>query len=52
MDEDVCVATIVGKQDLSRKGVRRGYIGMLVVDKPYRKQGLGDIYRSAVSALV
>eukprot|EP00474_Spongospora_subterranea_P009226 CRZ09684.1 hypothetical protein [Spongospora subterranea] len=42
MDEGVCVATIVGKHDITKKGVRRGYIAMLVVDKHYRRKGLGS----------
>lgn len=37
----VCVGTIVGKCDPSKKGVRRGYIAMLDVDKQYRNRGLG-----------
>eukprot|EP00898_Chlorokybus_atmophyticus_P005923 jgi/Chlat1/6331/Chrsp44S05891 len=35
-----CVAAIVCKAD-DHRGVLRGYIAMLVVDKPYRKGGLG-----------
>ena len=38
---DKLVGTIVGRIDV-RRGVKRGYIAMLVVDKEIRKNGLGS----------
>mmetsp|Transcript_1663 Transcript_1663/g.2873 ORF Transcript_1663/g.2873 Transcript_1663/m.2873 type:complete len:193 (-) Transcript_1663:69-647(-) len=37
-----CIGTIVCKADLHRDQQFRGYIAMLVVDKPYRKLKLGS----------
>ena len=38
---DKLVGTIVGRIDV-RKGIKRGYIAMLVVEKEIRKNGLGS----------
>ena len=52
MDKDICVATIVGKHDLTKKGVRRGYIAMLVVEKTYRKLGLGKRFICIIDKMI
>eukprot|EP00899_Mesostigma_viride_P015564 jgi/Mesvir1/24008/Mv10754-RA.1 len=39
---DTCVGTVVGKMDQHRHFFR-GYIAMLVVDKPYRSKGMGTV---------
>ncbi|KAK3236379.1 N-alpha-acetyltransferase mak3 [Cymbomonas tetramitiformis] len=41
LDQGTCVGTIVCKMDQHRYAFR-GYIAMLVVDKPYRKRKLGS----------
>lgn len=38
---DECVGVVISKLDL-RKGVRRGYVGMLAVDSAFRKRGIGS----------
>jgi len=40
-DEGKLVGIIISKADVHRSGKRRGYIAMLVVDKPLRKMGIG-----------
>ena len=39
--DDTFVGVVIGKLEL-RKGVRRGYIGMLAVDTSQRKRGIGS----------
>ena len=40
MVEGKCIAVIVSKLD-DHRGVYRGYIAMLAVDKEYRHKGIG-----------
>mmetsp|Transcript_3469 Transcript_3469/g.6580 ORF Transcript_3469/g.6580 Transcript_3469/m.6580 type:complete len:175 (-) Transcript_3469:154-678(-) len=42
MDGDKCIGTILCKLDVDKKGLNRGYIAMLAVDKTYRGHGLGS----------
>mmetsp|Transcript_5457 Transcript_5457/g.7378 ORF Transcript_5457/g.7378 Transcript_5457/m.7378 type:complete len:221 (-) Transcript_5457:105-767(-) len=42
LHEEKCIGTIVCKMDVHRGQQFRGYIAMLVVDKPYRKHKLGS----------
>jgi peptide alpha-N-acetyltransferase len=39
-EEKKCIGTIISKID-PHKDYKRGYIGMLAVDKPYRQLGIG-----------
>lgn len=40
-DEDHCFGTVVCKMDVHREQMLRGYLAMLVVEKPYRSLGTG-----------
>ena len=42
LHKGTCVGTVVCKMDRHRGQQFRGYIAMLVVDKPYRKLRLGS----------
>jgi len=43
MHENRCIAVIVCKLAPDKKYRSRGYIGMLVVQKEYRKLGIGEL---------
>ena len=40
-DGDHCFGTVVCKMDVHREQMLRGYLAMLVVEKPYRSLGTG-----------
>ena len=41
-DGDHCFGTVVCKMDVHREQMMRGYLAMLVVEKPYRSLGTGE----------
>ena len=50
-DGDHCFGTVVCKMDVHREQMLRGYLAMLVVEKPYRSLGTGKrlLYHQSVS---
>ena len=49
-DGDHCFGTVVCKMDVHREQMLRGYLAMLVVEKPYRSLGTGAM--CAVAAVL
>lgn len=45
-DDEHCFGTVVCKKD-DHRGSMRGYLAMLVVEKPYRALGVGEILHSS-----
>ena len=51
-DGDHCFGTVVCKMDVHREQMLRGYLAMLVVEKPYRSLGTGAMCAIAAVLLL